>query len=559
MRVSASVTKPSPADPTLATAGAVPPAALSGNAPSVALPAGAPDADAGAAPALHTWGETLQALWDWRVLSLLMLGFSAGLPLLLIFSSLSLWLMEAGVERRAVTFFSWAALGYSFKFVWAPLVDRLPLPWLTARLGRRRAYMLLAQVGVASAIVGMAMTDPAQGPQALVAMALFAVMLGFMSATQDIVIDAYRIEIARPEQQGLLSAAYIAGYRVGMIVAGAGVLFLAAHWGTSRDNYQFEAWQSAYLIMAAVMGIGMLTTLLTPEPESSRQQAQLAPAGQHLRLLGVFLFSVAGFVGVFWGLGALGWQSERGAGALLNLLLEASRMALALGSAFALGGLLIRLGLADREQARITWVEPLLDFFKRYGWHTAALLLALVGLYRISDIVLGVISNIFYQDMGFTKPEIATAVKTYGLAITIFGGFLGGILAYRIGVMRALLWGAILSALTNLAFIALAYAGRDLTLLYWVVSLDNLAAGFASAAFVAFLSSLTNIQFTAVQYAIFSSLMTLLPKTLGGYSGAMVDGMGYPGFFMLTALLGVPVIALVLLAKQRLQIAERPP
>jgi len=390
-------------------------------------------------------------------------------------------------------------------------------------------------------------------------MALFAVMLGFMSATQDIVIDAYRIEIARPEQQGLLSAAYIAGYRVGMIVAGAGVLFLAAHWGTSRDNYQFEAWQSAYLIMAAVMGIGMLTTLLTPEPESSRQQAQLAPAGQHLRLLGVFLFSVAGFVGVFWGLGALGWQSERGAGALLNLLLEASRMALALGSAFALGGLLIRLGLADREQARITWVEPLLDFFKRYGWHTAALLLALVGLYRISDIVLGVISNIFYQDMGFTKPEIATAVKTYGLAITIFGGFLGGILAYRIGVMRALLWGAILSALTNLAFIALAYAGRDLTLLYWVVSLDNLAAGFASAAFVAFLSSLTNIQFTAVQYAIFSSLMTLLPKTLGGYSGAMVDGMGYPGFFMLTALLGVPVIALVLLAKQRLQIAERPP
>ena len=543
----------------MATAGTMPPAALSTGAPSVALPAGAPDADSAAAPPLHTWGETLQALWDWRVLSLLMLGFSAGLPLLLIFSSLSLWLIEAGVERRAVTFFSWAALGYSFKFVWAPLVDRLPLPWLTARLGRRRAYMLLAQVGVASAIVGMAMTDPAQGPQALVAMALFAVMLGFMSATQDIVIDAYRIEIARPEQQGLLSAAYIAGYRVGMIVAGAGVLFLAAHWGTSRDNYQFEAWQSAYLIMAAVMGIGMLTTLLTPEPESSRQQAQLAPAGQHLRLLGVFLFSVAGFVGVFWGLGALGWQSERGAGALLNLLLEASRMALALGSAFALGAVLIRLGLADREQARITWVEPLLDFFKRYGWHTAVLLLALVGLYRISDIVLGVISNIFYQDMGFTKPEIATAVKTYGLAITIFGGFLGGILAYRIGVMRALLWGAILSALTNLAFIALAYAGRDLTLLYWVVSLDNLAAGFASAAFVAFLSSLTNIQFTAVQYAIFSSLMTLLPKTLGGYSGAMVDGMGYPGFFMLTALLGVPVIALVLLAKQRLQIAERPP
>jgi len=524
----------------------------------VSVPVGDPSEAPQARPqALHSWRETLQALWDWRILSLLMLGFSAGLPLLLIFSSLSLWLIEAGVERRAVTFFSWAALGYSFKFVWAPLVDRLPLPWLTARLGRRRAYMLLAQLGVAAAIVGMASTDPASGGWALTQMALFAVLLGFMSATQDIVIDAYRIEIARPEQQGLLSAAYIAGYRVGMIVAGAGVLFLAAHWGTARDNYQFEAWQSAYLIMAAVMGIGMLTTLLTPEPSSSRQQAQLAPAGQHLRLLAVFLFSVLGLVGVFWGVGQLGAQPS--SGPLRSLLFEASRMALALGCAFALGWVLIRIGLASAEQARITWVEPVLDFWQRYGWRTAALLLALVGLYRISDIVLGVISNIFYQDMGFTKPEIATAVKTYGLVITIAGGFLGGILAYRIGVMRALMWGAILAAATNLAFIGLALVGRDLTWLYWVVSIDNLAAGFASAAFVAFLSSLTNIQFTAVQYAIFSSLMTLLPKTLGGYSGAMVDGMGYPGFFTLTALLGVPVIALVWLAGRRLQISERPP
>ncbi len=546
MRVSTSVTNPA--------LGAAPLGA------PVSVPVGEPlEAPQARPQALHTWRETLQALWDWRILSLLMLGFSAGLPLLLIFSSLSLWLMEAGVERRAVTFFSWAALGYSFKFVWAPLVDRLPLPWLTGRLGRRRAYMLLAQIGVAGAIVGMALTDPASGGWALTQMALFAVLLGFMSATQDIVIDAYRIEIARPEQQGLLSAAYIAGYRVGMIVAGAGVLFLAAHWGTARGNYQFEAWQSAYLIMACVMGIGMLTTLLTPEPDSSQQQAQLAPAGQHLRLLVVFLFSVLGLVLVFWGVGRVGAPLVAGNGPLWSLLFEASRMALALGAAFALGWTLIRIGLASADQARITWVEPVLDFWQRYGWRTAALLLALVGLYRISDIVLGVISNIFYQDMGFTKPEIATAVKTYGLVITIAGGFLGGILAYRIGVMRALMWGAILSAATNLAFIGLALVGRDLTWLYWVVSIDNLAAGFASAAFVAFLSSLTNIQFTAVQYAIFSSLMTLLPKTLGGYSGAMVDGMGYPGFFTLTALLGVPVIALVWLAGRRLQIAERPP
>lgn len=505
-----------------------------------------------------TWRETLSVLWDWRVLSMLMLGFSAGLPLMLIFSSLSLWLIEAGVERRAVTFFSWAALGYSFKFIWAPLVDRLPLPFLTAWLGRRRAYMLLAQLGVVGAIVGMAMTDPSSGGMTLTTMALFAVMLGFMSATQDIVIDAYRIEIARPEQQGVLSSAYIAGYRIGMIVAGAGVLFLAAYWGSAREAYHYQAWQWAYLMMAATMGIGILTTLITPEPPGSARVSETAPSGQHLRLLAVFLVSVLAFVGVFYTVGQVGLPWVTGRGPVWRLIFEALRMGLGLGAAFGVGWALVHAGLASRSQARITWVEPVLDFFKRYGASTAWLLLALVGLYRISDIVLGVISNVFYQDMGFTKPEIAYAVKTYGVVISIFGGFLGGILATRFGVMRSLMWGAILAAATNLAFIVLAVSGRELTLLYLIVSADNLAAGFASAAFVAFLSSLTNISFTAVQYAIFSSLMTLLPKTLGGYSGGIVDGLGYPGFFVFTALIGVPVIGLVWLASRRLAIADPP-
>ncbi len=507
-------------------------------------------------PSARSWRDSLAALWDWRVLSLLMLGFSAGLPILLIFSSLSLWLIEAGVERRAVTFFSWAALGYSFKFIWAPLVDRLPLPLLTPWLGRRRAYMLLAQLGVAGAIVGMALTDPASGGHTLTTMALFAVLLGFMSATQDIVIDAYRIEIARPEQQGLLSSAYIAGYRVGMIVAGAGALFLASHWGSARGSYSYEAWQWTYLVMAATMAVGMLTTLITPEPPVSARVMEPSPSGQHARLLGVFMASVLAFVGVFYTGGQVGSPWVAGQGPLLSLLFEASRMALGLGAAFVTGWALVRAGLASRTQARITWVEPVLDFFQRYGVRTAWLLLALVGLYRISDIVLGVISNVFYQDMGFTKPEIAYAVKTYGVVISIFGGFMGGILATRFGVMRSLMWGAILAAGTNLAFVVLAQAGHNLTLLYVIVSADNLAAGFASAAFVAFLSSLTNVSFTAVQYAIFSSLMTLLPKTLGGYSGGMVDGMGYPGFFVFTALIGLPVMALVWLAGRRLEIAE---
>ena len=482
-----------------------------------------------------TWRQTLATLWDWRVLCLLAMGFSAGIPILLIFSSLSLWLGEAGVERKAVTFFSWAALGYSFKFVWAPLVDRLPLPLLSARLGRRRAWMLLAQLGVVLAILGMASTDPSAGPDALTRMALFAVLLGFASATQDIVIDAYRIEIAAPEQQGLLSSAYIAGYRLGMIAAGAGALYLATYWGSSKGAYVYSAWQWTYVVMAATMLVGMLTTLVAREPAASAQ-AERQPSSEHLRLLAVFLASVLAFVGVFWLWGDL-WGTVK-IGPLLGLLLEAVRMALSLAAAFAVGATLVKLGLASAKQAHDTWVMPVL--------------LALVGLYRISDIVLGVISNVFYQDLGFSKVEIANAVKTFGVVVSIVGGFWGGLLATRLGVMRSLFWGAVLSALTNLGFVWLAQAGHHVLGLYAVVAADNLAAGFASAAFVAFLSSLTHVSFTAVQYAIFSSLMTLLPKTLGGYSGAMVDTLGYPWFFVLTTLMGLPVLALVAWASRRL-------
>ena len=490
-------------------------------------------------------------LRDARVLVMLALGFAAGLPLLLIFSSLSLWLGEAGVERRAVTFFSWAALAYSFKFIWAPLVDRLPLPGLTAWLGRRRSWLLLAQLGVIGAILGMASTDPAAGPTALLRMAAWAVLLGFASATQDIVIDAYRIELAPPERQGLLSAAYVAGYRLGMVVTGAGVLFLAAAWGSAKGAYVYEAWAAAYAAAAAAMLLGVLTTLLAPEP-SVPAEARAAPAGGHVRLLAVFLLAVAAFIATFWGLGAgyawLGWTAVR---ALPALLLEALRLGTALAAAFAVGALLVRAGLANRAAARETWVEPVRSFFVRHGVRDAVLLLALIGTYRIADIVLGVISNVFYQDLGFAKPDIAAAVKTFGVGVSIAGGFVGGVLATRLGVLRALAWGAGLAALTNLGFVALALAGPVRWGLYAVVAADNLAAGIASAAFVAFLSSLTQVRFTAVQYAIFSSLMTLLPKALGGYAGTLVDALGYPGFFVLTTLLGLPVLGLVAQVRRR--------
>jgi PAT family beta-lactamase induction signal transducer AmpG len=494
------------------------------------------------APAGSTWAAWL----DRRIWVLLFLGFSAGLPILLIFSSLSLWLGEAGVERKAVTYFSWAALGYSFKFVWAPLVDRLPLPGLTPWLGKRRSYLLLAQAGVVLAIVGMAMTDPSQGLPALTQMAWFAVLLGFSSATQDIAIDAYRIEVASPEMQGMLSSSYIAGYRLAMVLSGAGALLLAQHLGSSKGSYLYVAWKSAYLLMAVCMVVGVLTTLLMQEPR--RDPSPSEPWSAHARLMLVFVAAVFAFVSVFAHADPLlDWGKV---GPVLGLLQEVIRLGLALGAATLVALALVCAGLARKDTVQTTWVEPAQDFFNRYGRRTAWLLLALIGTYRISDIVLGVISNVFYQDMGYSKEDIAFAVKTFGVVLSIAGSFFGGMLVMRLGVMRSLFWGAVLSSITNLGFVLLAYHGPDVVLMYIVVASDNLAGGFASAAFVAMLSGLVNVSFTATQYAIFSSLMTLLPKTMGGYSGTLVDALGYPGFFMFTTLIGVPVLLLVALASR---------
>lgn len=479
-----------------------------------------------------------------------LLGFAAGLPILLIFSSLSLWLAEAGVARASVTMFSWAALGYSFKFVWAPLVDRLVLPGLGA-MGRRRSWLMLAQLNVVAAIGVMSSVDPAT-PGALPMMALAAVWLGFASATQDIAIDAYRIECAPVQWQAMLSAAYIAGYRVGMVVAGAGALWLADAWGSTRGAYAAQAWQHAYQVMAACMLVGVLTTWRMPEPTPAPEAMAAPPAAppHHGPLLLLFAAVVAVFVAVFSALAP--WMGG-GHGPVVSLLAELLRLALALAAGLVAGQTLVGLGWVPAALLRQTWLAPVQSFFLQHGARTAWLLLALIGLYRISDIVLGVISNVFYMDMGYSKPDIAQAVKTFGVAVSIAGGFLGGWLATRWGVMRCLFWGAVVSALTNVLFVWLALSGAGISGLYAVVTADNLAAGFASAAFVAFLSSLTQVSFTAVQYAVFSSLMTLLPKTLGGYSGGMVDAMGYAAFFVFTALLGVPVLVLVVWATKRLK------
>ncbi len=497
-----------------------------------------------------SWKESLSALRHPRVISMLFFGFSAGIPLLLIFSSLSLWLREAGVERATVTYFSWAALAYSFKFLWAPLIDKMPLPLLTRTLGRRRAWMLVSQLAIMGSIATIGLINP-QEADALNTMALIVVALGFSSATQDIVIDAYRIESVGQDLQALMSSTYIAGYRIGMLTSGAGALVLASYFGSTSEAYSYAAWRATYLVMALTMLVGLITTLCIREPEVRQATSTEYSSLQYIKFLCIFFAGIFAFVLAYVLSSAetttmKAWATSlTGNSVLSNFLVETGRLALGLLLVAAVIKVASFTPLYEKPLINETYIAPIKDFFDRYGKQFAILLLVFIGFYRISDIVLGVISNVFFQDMGFSKSEIAAVVKTFGLFMTIAGGFLGGFLAVRYGVIRTLYLGAILTVATNLLFMLLAQAGHNLGLLYLVISADNLSAGLASAAFVAFLSSLTNVSFTAVQYAVFSSLMTLLPKVIGGYSGSMVDNLGYSSFFLIASAMGVPVIALI--------------
>jgi len=496
------------------------------------------------------WKEALAAFLHPRAVAMLFLGFSAGLPILLIFSTLSVWLREAGLQRATVTFFSWAALGYSFKFVWAPLIDRLPFPYVTRKMGRRRGWLIVSQFSLILAMVWTSLFDP---QKAITLTAVGAVLIGFSSATQDIVIDAYRIESAEPEMQSMLSSMYIAGYRIGMIAAGAGSLWLADWWGTG--TYTFGVWANVYRSMAALMLVGIVTTLVIPEPDrKSDATGSFEGTADYVRFLLVFVLAVGAFMAGFFLTAETGRtlktvlvddleMQKR----LAGFIAETGRFAFSLAAGSLMAGLLIKLRVVPYRHLRETYVDPISDFFDRYG-RQALIILLLVGTYRTSDILMGVIANVFYIDVGFTKSQIATYTKFWGLWATIGGGFLGGVLSVRYGVARILFVGAVLSAATNVLFAWVARQGPDEWLLLMVIVADNVSAGLAAAAFVAYLSGLTSVTFTAVQYAVFSSVMTLFPKIMAGYSGGMVDSIGYEAFFIATAVVGIPVALLVLWA-----------
>jgi len=483
---------------------------------------------------------------------------------LIIFGTLSLWLREAGVSRSTATFFSWAILGYSFKFVWAPLVDRLPIPLLTRLLGRRRSWILVSQLAVMLSILLMANTDPQLH---LTAMAIAAVCLGFASATQDIVIDAYRIESAPARLQAMLATTYISGYRIGMILAGAVALGLADQLGSTMEAYSYAAWQKTYWLMAAAMLIGMITTLSIREPDAQNSPHEYRTI-DYLNFVLVFAAAVASFIAVLWFSPETPKWFSGGTQTLFVSAFSSLCFAAAVGAAYTLAIGATKAGLINQAMVSESYIKPVQDFFHRYG-KLAIWVLMLILLYRISDIVLGVISYVFYQDMGYTKTEIGAISKGWGLGVSIFGSFVSGVVALRIGVMRTLQIAAVLVVATNLLFCWLTFVGQghtdirftlpligavsfpfELTL---VIGLDNLMQGFSTVAFIAWMSSLTNVSFTATQYAIFSSIMTLFPKIIGGYSGTIVDVYGYTTFFLFASALGLPVIALIHFLQKRLE------
>ncbi|HSK41375.1 MAG TPA: AmpG family muropeptide MFS transporter [Arenibaculum sp.] len=425
---------------------------------------------------------------DRRVLVVLFLGFSSGLPLALTFATLTARLAEAGIDKTSIGLFLLVGLPYSFKFFWAPLIDRLPLGPLTRILGRRRGWALLTQAALAGSLIGMAHADPMTQTGLL---AVFALLTAFCSASQDVVIDAYRVEILDERQQGAGAATVVLGYRFGMLASGAGALYLAS----------FFDWRTTYLVMAALVGIGMATVLLCREPAVPLARA---------------------------------WEGE-------------ARVAAALAR---------RPGLRRWQAGLIGWffgavVAPFAQFMSRPGW---LLILAFVALYKLGDVMAGALATPFYLELGFSKIEIANVTKVMGLGAVIVGGLAGGLIVSRLGIMKSLFVCGVLQLASNLCFAWLAQVGYDLPALTLVITLENLSGGMGTAAFVAYLSSLCNIGYTATQYALLTSFAALARDSLAASSGWFVETLGWPSYFVFTA--GTALPGLLLLSVLALRAGE---
>lgn len=429
---------------------------------------------------LRDWLAAFAVYRDRRVLAIAVLGFASGLPLALTGQTLQAWLTESGISLKDIGLFALVGVPYTLKFIWAPLVDRLPLPLLTPWLGRRRGWLVFAQALLMMAIAALAFSNPGQ---ALAFTALCAVAVAFASATQDIVIDAWRVEILEERQLAAGAAAIVFGYRIGMLVSSAGALYLATVF----------AWPLVYLAMAAILVIGAITVLLVGEPAAK-------PRGDAERRFAE----------------AESWLSARphlsGATAAVMAWLYA--------------------GVAG----------PFLQFMSRKGWVG---ILLFVMLFKLGDSLAGVLATSFYLNIGFTKAEIAEVGKLYGFAATMLGLFLGGWLMQAVGLYRALWVCGILQMGSNLLFAVLAMRGHDLWFLALTVGVENLASGMGTAALVAYLSALCDIAYTATQYALLSSLTAVARTVLSSYAGFMAESLGWPLFFLATTIAALPGLALL--------------
>lgn len=478
---------------------------------------------------------TLQALavyLERRSLVMLALGFASGLPNLLIFDTLSAWLRDAGLSLEVIAFFGLATLAYSLKFLWAPLVDRATVPFVTRWLGHRRSWMLLCQGLIVAGLWSIAGTDPVRS---LGLMALFAVLVGFVSATQDIVIDAWRIEAAVTEKQGAMAAAYQWGYRIAMIVAGVLPLALS----------EYAGWNTSYAIMAMLMLVGVLGVLGAPREAKHEirkiDTGDIPPAPGRDAVEWVIRLALFVLGALVLGSGLAGNAAILSAGlARLGLPdaalgIEAIWEAKPWGVFAQLGGVLIGVlviffaarpapGLKTRpgRYLGVALGAPLANFFERYG-RAAGLILALICVYRLSDFVLNIM-NPFYLDMGFSKLQIAEVRKVLGAVMSVLGVGLGGFCIARFGLIRSMVAGAFAGPLSNLVFAWLATQGPQLWALSVAIGIDNIASGFAGTCLIAYMSSLTGQGFTATQYALFSSLYALLGKLVASQSGRIVEG-----------------------------------
>ncbi len=416
-----------------------------------------------------SWSRALAVYRDRRVLSIAFFGFASGLPLLLVGPTLSAWLRDQGVSLTEIGFVTLVGMAYGLKFLWAPLVDRVPLPFLTRRLGRRRAWLLASQVGLMAALPVLGSNDPSD-PDGLSAVVAWGLVVAFLSATQDIVVDAYRTEILSENKLGAGAAAVQFGYRIGMLAAGGGCLVVA----------DLAGWFPAYTVMAGLMSVGVLATLWNPEPAIP---VPVAPASDFVSPLRRLL-----------------------------------------------------------RRAREAAIQPFLEFTTRPGWGA---ILLFVAFYRYGDALLGVMANPFYLDLGFTKAEIGVVSKGFGLVMTLLGTGVGGILVARLGILQSLVVGGILQAASNLMFVFQALVGPSLPALAATIAVENLSGGLASGAFVAYLSSLCNVAFTATQYALLSSLAAFAGRLFASAGGAIADRVSWAEYFALTTLAALPGLLLL--------------